>query len=93
MHHKSIKNNADLADGLASLAVNVMASGRSGIAEELVRASRFATGSPSEFLHEAELAIRKTIDCCGDVLTPVQIDELKGVLKQIDEAFDDVGGA
>jgi hypothetical protein len=86
-------SNEQLRDFLIALSVGVDGQGKRECAETLSRASRFYSGSPSEFLHEASVAIRQTLVDCADVLGTDQVREVGDVLKQIDEAFKRIGGA
>ena len=59
----------------------------------LLRASTFISGSPSEFLHESELVLKDVRSIYAEKLTSLQIDEISGVIEQIEDAFRSVGGA
>ena len=92
MNIKRIANNNDLADYLQQLGAQLRSCDRFDAAERTLFASQFATGSASEFLFEAEEALKVVHRSCADVLSEVEIAQVVRVLKQIREAFDQVGG-
>ena len=63
------------------------------IAQELLTASRFATGSPSEFFHEAFSALQRVREGASTVLTQKETFDLACVISQIETAFNKIGGA
>ncbi len=93
MNIQRIANNEDLAQYLLQLGAELHSHGCIDVAEDVHRASRFAGGSSSEFLYEAEEALKKVAGSCADVLPQIEIAQVVRVLKQIREAFDQVGGA
>jgi hypothetical protein len=89
---RAIDNNEDLYEFLLRLAEELQAHGEAQLAKEVIFASRFASGSASEFLHEAHHVLTK-IEQCRPALTPKESRNLKDVITQIDQAFRTIGGA
>lgn len=88
-----LENNEDLYEFLLGVAKELKAHGETQLAREVILASRFASGSTSEFLHEA-YQILTTIDRSRPApLTNEQSRNLNDVLTQINEAFRKIGGA
>lgn len=93
MNTRRIASNDDLARYLQELGAELITHGRNSEAMQVQRASRFASGSPSEFLYEAEEALKAVHRSCADVLPEIEVAQVARVLKQINEAFGQVGGA
>jgi hypothetical protein len=93
MKLEPMKSNTDLKNFLIHLADEVRASGAPNASEDLLTASRFASGSPSEFLHEAQAALKRTMQSFNHALSGDQRDAVKSVIKQIETAFKQGGGA
>jgi hypothetical protein len=88
-----LENNEDLYEFLLRLAKALQAHGEAQLAKEVILASRFASGSASEFLHEAHHVLTKIEQCSPAALTPEESRNLRDVITQIDEAFRAIGGA
>ena len=61
MDPRNMKSNEDLYEYLCWLAEKVRKHGQEELADRIAAASHFASGSPSEFLHEADCALKETI--------------------------------
>jgi hypothetical protein len=93
MNPKDIKSNEDLYEYICWLAQELRKRGQEALAGKLVTANDFACGSPSEFLHEAECAL-KEVTASGDAkLNDTEKEDVTAVIRLIDEAFKKVGGA
>lgn len=90
---RAIDNNEDLYEFLLRLAEELQAHGEAQLAKEVIFASRFASGSASEFLHEAHHVLTKIEQCRPAILTPKESRNLKDGITQIDQAFRTIGGA
>ena len=88
-----MNSNVDLANYLARLADVLATTGEADLAENVRHARRFAVGSASEFLHEARVALANVHANASHTLSPGQNDEVLNTIRQIDDAFKDVGGA
>ena len=88
-----LANNEDLYEFLLGLAKELQAHGKAQLAKEVIFASRFASGSASEFLHEAHHVLIKIEQCRPTALTPEECRNLRDVITQIDGAFRAIGGA
>ena len=93
MNTKRIASNGDLANYLQQLSAELRSRGRDAIAAQAQRASLFASGSASEFLYEAEEALKEVRRSCSDALSEIEMAQVARVLQQIRDAFDKVGGA
>lgn len=93
MNRKPLQSNQDLLDYLLNLASNLENHGSDHLAEIAFRASRFATGSASEFLHEAQLALEQVKAEQPDHLAPGDFEDIDSALSEISAAFDRTGGA
>jgi hypothetical protein len=93
MNPRALKSNEGLATYLARVGADLRNAGAHGLAEDLERARRFASGSPSEFLHQAELALTSVCDNHKGTLNSEAAMEMLAVLTQIRAAFSKVGGA
>ncbi len=85
-----LKDNADLFRYLIGLSKKLCDARHFELADTAKTASLFASGSPSEFLHEAQSSLEQI-----SMARPEQIDlgELDSVIAQIKEAFKKIGGA
>jgi len=81
-----------LYEYLVRLSGELTSLGELDLAEKVRFASRFASGSPSEFLGEARLALTLVSDHCALKLTEKEIIEIKSVIQQINVAFMKIGG-
>jgi hypothetical protein len=88
-----LKSDKDLFDFLVFLSKQFYSYGQNDIANELNFASRFASGSTSEFYHESEIVLKRVRDSFKDLLTESQFLEIISVIDQIDSAFKRIGGA
>jgi len=88
-----LDNNDDLYEFLLRLAKELQAHGEAQLAREVIFASRFASGSASELLHEAQHVLTKIEQYSLAALTPEESRNLRDVIMQIDDAFRKIGGA
>lgn len=88
-----LTSNAQLFAYLRDLENELRNSHEIEAAEAILLASKFASGSPSEFLHESQLALQKVQSTCARRLTAIQLAKVTSVIEQIEEAFRSVGGA
>jgi hypothetical protein len=88
-----LKNNDELYRYLLSLAHELKHKGKGDVSNAVALASRFAFGSPSEFLQEARTALASVRAKCNDILTTSQLEDLETVLQQINTSFQRIGGA
>lgn len=93
MDREPLQSNQDLLDYLIDLSSNLERHGSTHLAEIVFRASRFATGSVSEFLHEAQLALEHVKAEGPDHLAPEDLEDIDSALSEISAAFDRTGGA
>lgn len=89
----SLQSNLDLLAYMQKLATDLKAVGALDDAYRIADASKFASGSPSEFLHEARNSLAGTLQSQEKVLTAIQMEDLRSVIRQIDDAFRKIGGA
>ncbi len=92
MNPRELKNNQDLFNYLARLSSELRTKGMVPLADEVELANRFSIGSPSEFLHEAQIILVKILNESSG-LNPEEIDDIKSVISQIKFSFQKVGGA
>jgi len=90
MNPHALKDNLELLEYLAHLAQVLRSNNLVELAEELERAILFANGSPSEFLHEAQTALKSVVSAKPE---GIELGEIHAVISQIKEAFRKVGGA
>lgn len=88
-----IKSNKELLDYLLGLADELKQLNENAVANELFFASRFYSGSPSEFLHEAYSALTNAQTLCQNKSYGIQLKNIDAVIKQIDFSFNKIGGA
>ena len=93
MNPRQLQSNTDLFNFLVWLGNELQARGETPLAKEVTFASRFAIGSASEFLHEAQQVLTKVASSKPPILTTEQSDDVKAVIAQINEAFRKIGGA
>lgn len=93
MTYKDLHNNNDLFIYLQFLAKELKENEQNSLAEEVISASCFATGSASEFLNEAQITLMKILNTSPPPLSSKQLREVKSVIMQIEEAFRKIGGA
>lgn len=87
-----LESNAALLSYLALLSAQLESRGEADLACIVDASSRFASGSPSEFLNEAGAAL-EIVHQRSKVLSPTDQAQLKSIIEQIDAAFRQVGGA
>jgi len=92
MNAQALKSNADLFSYLNGLADTLRQCDQIKLSENILRASKFSSGSPSEFLHEAYDAL-KTVELVSSLLSPDQREKLLAVMGQLSSAFRLIGGA
>jgi len=63
------------------------------LADQVSHASRFISGSPSEFLNEVHLALRNVLSARLPALSAEREEEIRQALQQIDDEFRATGGA
>src|ERR1043166_8265829 len=90
---RTFQNDKELFDYLVWLSGELKSKDKSELAEEVRIASRFASGSPSEFLHEAQTVLKKVKANCISVLSETQLADAASAIEQIESAFKKVGGA
>lgn len=88
----SLTNNSELAAFLVKLGDELGSAGEADLSEAVAIAGKFVNGSPSEFLHEAHLSLRKVQKESGS-LTEQQRAEIAFAISAIEKAFGSVGGA
>ena len=82
---------ARLLEMLKSIEADLRAEGREDDAAEIYRASRFASGSPSEFLGESRLALERLLQV-GAPLAPATEALAREAVEGITTGFRSVGG-
>jgi len=93
MNSIQLNSNKELLDFLVTLAGELKQLNENSAANELLHASRFYNGSPSEFLHEAHSALINVEAVCKKKSYEIQLSNIEAVVKQIDFAFKQIGGA
>ena len=88
-----LKSNRELFGYLVALSDHLQSKGESELARIIKTASRFASGSQTEFLFAAEAALTRVRASRAEALDQEQIAAITGVLQQIQVAFIKVGGA
>ncbi|MFH0344212.1 MAG: hypothetical protein ACHBNF_19300 [Chromatiales bacterium] len=93
MRVMQLQSNQDLLEFLLGFANELEARGETQLAKDVMFASRFASGSASEFLHEAHQILTRIDGSKPSVLTTEQSNGVKAVITEINEAFRKIGGA
>ena len=93
MMTKILKDNNELYGYLVQTARCLQEGEHFELAESLFQASRFVSGSPSEFFHEAQLALERVSKEQPQSLSSSQLQDVEAVRAQIKEAFRRIGGA
>jgi hypothetical protein len=93
MNPKSLQSNGDVVGYLLQLAEMLDDQGQSSLSNEAILASRFSSGSPSEFLHEAQSVLEKVLELPPEILSAGEQENVRAVVAQIKEAFAKIGGA
>jgi hypothetical protein len=88
-----LSDNAAVVTYLHNLAARLEALGRNEDSVRVRRASLFANGSSSEFLHETHVALRHVRQSSAQVLSELELAQIARVIRQVDDAFAAVGGA
>ncbi len=63
------------------------------LAKEVEQATKYASGSASEFLNEADTVLHKILSVDTCILTDAERADLISIINQIRIAFNKVGGA
>lgn len=90
---RKLQNNEDLLEYLVHLGENLQKRQHIELAEIVNQSSRFANGSASEFMHEAQLALERVSKDHSKGLSNSELQDIEVVLAQIKEAFRKIGGA
>lgn len=85
-----LQDNADLFKYLMRTAQFLRSQNHVQLAVDVERAALFASGSPSEFLHEAQASLERVVSAKPRGFGLVEVHT---VINQIKEAFRNVGGA
>jgi hypothetical protein len=93
MNPRQLQSNDDLFHYLVELSEQLRAGGQADLAEEVRFASDFVSGSPTEFFHEAERALRRVKAKGGSTLSEGELADATNVIQQIQIAFMKIGGA
>ncbi|MDP3848896.1 MAG: hypothetical protein Q8Q59_00205 [Luteolibacter sp.] len=93
MNPRALQNNEDLFEYLVQLGESLQIHKKSALAEIVNQASRFASGSASEFMHEAQVALDLVKKDRPEYLSADEMKYLNDVIAQIQEAFQKIGGA
>jgi len=92
MNPRTLKDNNELYEYLVQLVGNLERGQYYDLAEIVNHASRFASGSASEFMHEAQLALER-VKKEQPKLSSSENQDVDAVLSQIKESFRKIGGA
>lgn len=93
MNIRQLQNNNELFNYLVWLSDVLKSKGQSELSEEVRIASRYASGSPSEFLDEAQEVLKRVKDQCIVVLSETLLADVASVIEQIERGFKKIGGA
>ena len=93
MDPKRLRDNTELLCYLTELSNELESGGEKHLAQDVKEAARFAIGSASEFLHEAQVALQRVERLRPKSLSSNRLEELSAVIAQIRGAFDRIGGA
>lgn len=93
MNPQKLESNQELFEYLVWLSNELRMKQQDELARHLTHASRFASGSPSEFFHEAQLALCEVRDSASAALSPETIADLRSVIAQLSGSFKKIGGA
>jgi len=85
---KLLSNNQQLYDYLVCLSAERKNRGAGELSEEILFASRHASGMSTEFLGESRISLRRVLQYGRDILTDREQDEIQDVLRQLDRALD-----
>jgi hypothetical protein len=86
----ALKDNAEMLKYLQHTAHMLRSNNHDRLANGLERAALFASGSASEFLHEAQIALEQVV---AEEPTGIDTAMVCSVVRQIQEAFREIGGA
>jgi hypothetical protein len=90
------QSNDELAEFLVELGALLKDLGETRLSDELTSAARYRSGSPSEFLHEAQRALREVVQALPEdsrLLARAATATIEQTIAGIDDAFRRVGGA
>ena len=87
------RNNDDLFAFTEELMEFLRSARELSLADQLMHANRFISGSLSEFLNEVHLALRNVLSAKPKALSAEREDEIRQAIHQIDDAFRLTGGA
>jgi hypothetical protein len=93
MNPRALQNNGELFDYLVFLADRLERLESQDLADVVRQASRFAAGSVSEFMHEAQLALDRVLKLQPAGMAHEELQDAISVQDQIKEAFRSIGGA
>jgi hypothetical protein len=85
----TLSNNAELYQYLLRLAAILEARNAKQLGEAVVHASKCSAGMSTEFLGESRIALRQVLKKGAGALTAQEHDDVKEVLRQLDQALDD----
>jgi hypothetical protein len=88
-----LNSNYELLEYLNYLSEQLKDRGQNTLAEDVINATFFATGSASEFLHEAQEVLLKITNTRPTALPIEILQEIELVIIQIKESFRRIGGA
>ena len=86
------RSNTDLLVFIEELLQFLVSTNETDLADQVAHASRFISGSPSEFLNEVHLALRNVLSARLKALSGEREDEIRQAIRQIDETFRSTGG-
>lgn len=90
MNPQALKDNSELLEYLTRIALILRDQKYMELAEEVERAGLFASGSPSEFMYEAQTSLERVASAKP---AGIELSEVQSAINQIKEAFRAVGGA
>ena len=93
MNARKLTSNSYLALYLDKLSSRLHCLDEFALADNVAMARRFAGGSASEFLHEAQVALTKVSESSCDKRDDEEKSEIATIIQQIADAFREVGGA
>lgn len=93
MNRNTLESNEDLFEYLIKLKEKLKEIGQTCHADNVSRSSQFASGSASEFLHEAHSALQQVVNKRPAKLSDSDMEDIESVLAQINEAFRKIRGA
>ncbi|MEO8591288.1 MAG: hypothetical protein ABI432_18055 [Flavobacteriales bacterium] len=88
-----LESNSHLSTYLIGIESRCRELGLNVEADRVRSAGRYTIGSPSEFLHQAQEALKVVLVKGQKVLNAVEREEITSVINQIEKAFANIGGA